>query len=101
MRRQDDGVVYLAVPQCFDDAAVGDGAAAAIVEKGSGRQGFHSFFMETHPEGFAHCEIRAGGTRRNPREGVDAKDFLGLLGIVWVNVHDNQMDIAETAHRDG
>ena len=25
----------------------------------------------------------------------------GLLGIVWVNVHDNQMDIAETAHRDG
>ena len=26
---------------------------------------------------------------------------LGLLGIVWVNVHDNQMDIAETAHRDG
>lgn len=54
----------------------GDGAAAVIVEKGSGRQGFHSFFMETHPEGFAHCEIRAGGTRRNPREGVDAKDFL-------------------------
>ena len=28
-------------------------------------------------------------------------EFLGLLGIVWVNVHDNQMDIAETAHRDG
>ena len=27
--------------------------------------------------------------------------LMGLLGIVWVNVHDNQMDIAETAHRDG
>jgi len=53
----------------------GDGAAAVIVEKGTG-QGFHSFHLETYPEGFSHCEVRAGGTRRNPRVGAEAKDYL-------------------------
>ena len=53
----------------------GDGAAAAIVEN-STEKGFRSFHLETYPAGFGHCEIRAGGTRRNPRIGVEAKDFL-------------------------
>jgi 3-oxoacyl-[acyl-carrier-protein] synthase III len=53
----------------------GDGAAAAIVERGD-RQGIIGFELATHAEGFTHCEIRAGGTRRNPRVGVDPKDYL-------------------------
>ncbi len=54
----------------------GDGAAAAIVEKGDGTRGFRSFGLETYPEGFDHCAVRAGGTRRNPRVGVTPQDYL-------------------------
>ncbi len=53
----------------------GDGAAAVVVES-SVHKGFRSFYLETYPVGFGHCEIRAGGTRRNPRIGVEAKDYL-------------------------
>lgn len=53
----------------------GDGAAAVVVEN-SAYKGFRSFYLETYPVGFGHCEIRAGGTRRNPRVGVEAKDYL-------------------------
>lgn len=54
----------------------GDGAAAVIVERGDGRTGIEAFRMETYPQGKALCEIRAGGTRRTPRRGADAEDFL-------------------------
>lgn len=54
----------------------GDGAAAAILERGDGRTGIEAFRMETYPQGKALCEIRAGGTRRTPRRGADAADFL-------------------------
>ncbi|WP_025121580.1 MULTISPECIES: 3-oxoacyl-[acyl-carrier-protein] synthase III C-terminal domain-containing protein [unclassified Serratia (in: enterobacteria)] len=54
----------------------GDGAACAIVERGDGRSGILSYLMETYPEGSDLCEIRAGGTRRNPRAGMDDSDFL-------------------------
>jgi len=54
----------------------GDGAACAIVEKGISESGILAYRSETYPEGSDFCEIRAGGTRRNPRAGMDEKDFL-------------------------
>jgi 3-oxoacyl-[acyl-carrier-protein] synthase-3 len=54
----------------------GDGAAAVIVERGGAAQGLRAQRFETYPEGKELCEIRAGGTRRNPRVGVDEDDFL-------------------------
>lgn len=54
----------------------GDGAAAVIVERGSAEQGIRAFRMQTYPEGRSYCEIRAGGTQRNPRVGVVPQDFL-------------------------
>ena len=53
----------------------GDGAAAVVVEKGDGRTGIAAYRMETHPEGKALCEIRAGGTRCTPSNGAQARDF--------------------------
>lgn len=53
----------------------GDGAAAVILERGA-EQGIRAFRLQTYPEGRTYCEIRAGGTRRNPRVGVEPKDFL-------------------------
>lgn len=54
----------------------GDGAACTIVEKGDGHSGILSFRLETYPEGLDLCEIRAGGTRCNPRTGMKEDDFL-------------------------
>lgn len=54
----------------------GDGAAAVIVERGHATQGIFAQRFETYPEGKELCEVRAGGTRRNPRVGVDDGDFL-------------------------
>lgn len=55
---------------------LGDGAACAIVEKGDGNSGIIACRLETYPEGSEYCEIRAGGTRRNPRSGIRDSDFL-------------------------
>ncbi len=54
----------------------GDGAACAIVEKGDGRSGILSYSLETYTKGIDLCEIRAGGTRCNPRAGIRDSDFL-------------------------
>ena len=54
----------------------GDGAAAVIVERGDGRAGILAYRYKTYPAGRRHCEIRAGGTLRNPRNGVEADDYL-------------------------
>ncbi|ELX8377911.1 3-oxoacyl-[acyl-carrier-protein] synthase III C-terminal domain-containing protein [Providencia vermicola] len=54
----------------------GDGAACVIVEKGDGTSGIITYHHETHTEGIELCEIRAGGTRRNPRAGMTDTDFL-------------------------
>lgn len=54
----------------------GDGAAAVILEAGTAGQGIRAFKLNTFPEGLGYCEIRAGGTRRNPRIGVEPGDFL-------------------------
>lgn len=54
----------------------GDGAACAIVERGDGTSGILASLVETYPEGSELCEIRAGGTRRNPRAGMNNSDFL-------------------------
>jgi 3-oxoacyl-[acyl-carrier-protein] synthase III len=59
----------------------GDGAAAVILEpgtvqQGTAQQGIRAFKLETYPEGRRYCEIRAGGTQRNPRMGVEPQDFL-------------------------
>ncbi len=53
----------------------GDGAAAAIVEARPG-SGLLAYSFKTYPEGRDFCEIRAGGTRRNPRVGIEPQDFL-------------------------
>ena len=52
----------------------GDGAAAVIVEQGDGRAACVAYRLEVHPQGRDLCEIRAGGTRRNPRMGLDEAD---------------------------
>ncbi len=54
----------------------GDGAACAIVERGDGASGILASLVETYPAGSELCEIRAGGTRRNPRAGMCEQDFL-------------------------
>lgn len=54
----------------------GDGAAAVIVERGDGTSGLLAHRFATYPQGRTFCEIRAGGTRRNPRVGVEPRDFL-------------------------
>jgi len=54
----------------------GDGAAAVILENGHAEQGIRGFKLETYPEGRGHCEIRGGGTRRNPRTGAEPRDYL-------------------------
>jgi 3-oxoacyl-[acyl-carrier-protein] synthase-3 len=54
----------------------GDGAAAAIVEKGNANQGIRAFKLKTYTEGRTYCEIRAGGTRLNPRTGAKPGDYL-------------------------
>lgn len=56
----------------------GDGAAAAILElpPENSSSGLLAYSFQTYPEGREFCEIRAGGTRRNPRVGVEDRDFL-------------------------
>lgn len=54
----------------------GDGAACVIVEKGDGTSGILSYTHTTHTDGIDFCEIRAGGTRKNPRSGMTEDDFL-------------------------
>jgi len=54
----------------------GDGAAAVIVEAGDGQRGIVTQRFETHPSGKSLCEVRAGGTQRNPRAGVLPQDYL-------------------------
>ncbi|MEG2399750.1 MAG: 3-oxoacyl-[acyl-carrier-protein] synthase III C-terminal domain-containing protein [Citrobacter sp.] len=54
----------------------GDGAACAIVERGNGRSGIVASLIEMYPDGSELCEIRAGGTRCNPRAGMAENDFL-------------------------
>ncbi len=55
---------------------LGDGAAAVILERGDGMQGIAAFKLATYPEGRAYCEIRAGGTRCNPGQGITLQDHL-------------------------
>jgi 3-oxoacyl-[acyl-carrier-protein] synthase-3 len=54
----------------------GDGAAAAIVEKGSAVQGVRAFLFKTFAEGRRLCEIRGGGSQRNPTVGAADADYL-------------------------
>lgn len=54
----------------------GDGAACAIVERGDGNSGIITSLIEMYPDGSELCEIRAGGTRRNPRAGMSDSDFM-------------------------
>ena len=54
----------------------GDGAACAIVERGDGSSGILASLIEMYSDGSELCEIRAGGTRRNPRTGMVDSDFL-------------------------
>lgn len=54
----------------------GDGAACAIVERGDGQSHILGSLVEMYPSGSELCEIRAGGTRCNPRAGMENADFL-------------------------
>ena len=54
----------------------GDGAAAALVERGQGRQGIRSFGYQTYTEGRRLCEIRGGGTGKTLTDGAKGADFL-------------------------
>lgn len=48
-------------------AIFGDGAGAVIVEAGDGQQGVLAYGLATFTSGRELCEVRAGGTRINPR----------------------------------
>lgn len=63
---------------CAESSLIfGDGAAAAIVERGDGSRGIQAYRLGTWPEGKTYCEIRSGGTQRNPGTvPVDPADFL-------------------------
>lgn len=54
----------------------GDGAAAVVLEHGSGQQGVAAFDYASYPEGRRLCQIRGGGTAHNPRTGVLPADYL-------------------------
>ncbi|AUZ04900.1 MULTISPECIES: 3-oxoacyl-ACP synthase [Vitreoscilla] len=58
----------------WDDAEssfiFGDGAAAVIVEAGDGIAACVAQRLEVHPVGRTFCQIKAGGTQRNPRMGL-------------------------------
>lgn len=57
----------------------GDGAAAAVVERGAGDDtagALLAFKLATYPQGRSYCEVRAGGTRCNPQVGMAPEDFL-------------------------
>ncbi|MES2319465.1 MAG: ketoacyl-ACP synthase III [Pseudomonadota bacterium] len=54
----------------------GDGAAAVILEKGGPEQGIRAARFESYPAGRQLCEIRGGGTKRNPRAGAAPADYL-------------------------
>ncbi len=64
----------------WDDAEAslifGDGAAAVILERGTAEQGIRAVKFATYPEGRHLCEIRGGGTARNPRAGAVPADYL-------------------------
>lgn len=53
----------------------GDGAACALVQKGDGSKGILATRLENHVLEGDFCEIRAGGTRANPRAGMQEHDF--------------------------
>ncbi|OAM29174.1 3-oxoacyl-ACP synthase [Eikenella longinqua] len=53
----------------------GDGAAAAIVERGCGEGGIRRFVMKNYPDAVSLCQIPAGGTRRNMVSGMRPQDF--------------------------
>lgn len=53
----------------------GDGAAAAIFEKGDGSSRCEAYKLQTFPKGKEYCQIRIGGTLRNLRAGFDESDF--------------------------
>jgi len=54
----------------------GDGAACAIVERGDGTAGINAYKFKTYPKGHGYCQLRAGGTLRNPTVGVSSSDYL-------------------------
>jgi 3-oxoacyl-[acyl-carrier-protein] synthase-3 len=54
----------------------GDGAVAAILEKGNATQGIRAFNMATYTAGRSYCEIPAGGSKRNPGTGAMPDDYL-------------------------
>lgn len=54
----------------------GDGAACVIVERGDGHSRILGCLTEVYTQGSDFCEIRAGGTRKNPRAGMQESDFL-------------------------
>lgn len=53
----------------------GDGAACVIVEKGDGETGIKAFLIQNYPEAISHCQIKAGGTAKNPKTGMSDGDF--------------------------
>lgn len=53
----------------------GDGAAAAIVERGNGTGGITRFVMKNYPDSVSLCQIPAGGTRHNMVSGMRSQDF--------------------------
>ncbi|MBX2804201.1 MAG: ketoacyl-ACP synthase III [Myxococcales bacterium] len=59
-------------------ALIGDGAAAAIVEPGSGR--LVDFALQTFPEGSEHAQFRGAGTRVPPWEAEPADYQFSMNG---------------------
>lgn len=58
-------------------ALLGDGAAAAFIEKSNESAGLIAFNMRTWPEAAEFCQITGGGLRRHPLSGItSSQDYL-------------------------
>lgn len=84
----------------------GDGAAAVILESGTAQQRIRAFKLATYPEGRKYCEIRGGGTARNPRVGVTPQDYLfhmdgkAVFKLASRVLPDFLRELLATAHTD-
>jgi len=79
----------------------GDGAAAVILEAGGGGA-IEAFSQRTYPEGFGHCQIKAGGSRLSDsatlsdmKFSMDGRGVFKLAAKVLPEVVEDTLTKAE------
>lgn len=84
----------------------GDGAAAVILEAGGGGA-IEAFSQRTYPEGFGHCQIKAGGSRLSDsatlsdmKFSMDGRGVFKLAAKVLPEVVEDTLTKAELGLTD-